>query len=382
MTRLLIVILTMLTLFTPFSGEMHAIENPLAKDNNFIGIHILFPEEIGDASTLVNGNGGEWGYVIIPIRTVDMDLVRWQKFMNEAKEKKVIPIVRIATEPSYKDTSTWRIPHKFDAVDYANFLNSLTWPTKNKYVVLYNEVNRFDEWGGSAPDPIKYADTVERASKIFKERDEDFYVILGGLDNGAPNDGRHMNNFTFLQQIADYKPEIFNMIDGFSSHSYPNPAFAQPPSNNKMGVATYRFEYNLINKYTNVKKPAFITETGWDATNVTEDRIAEYYKTSLEEIWGKDRDKIVAITPFILRSHGGFDEFSFLKDNTPTKYYQVFKDFPKIKGEPTVENTQQVAGYQANKKEVEKFSYEKVEFFNYETIPEFVKEYGKMLLGY
>lgn len=377
-----LIVISFIILFLTAKIPVHAVEDPLSKPNNFVGIHILFPEEVSEASKLVNGNGGEWGYVIVPIRTVDMDLKKWQKFMDEARAQKVIPIIRIATEPYYKNTATWRIPHKFDAVDYANFLNSLNWPTKNKYVVLYNEINRFDEWGGEAPSPEEYADILERAIITFKSRNPDFYIIMGGLDNGAPNNTQYMSNYAFLEEIAEKKPQLFREIDAFSSHSYPNPGFMQPPEEGKMSVATYRYEYNLINSYTDTKKPVFITETGWDTTKVSEDKVASYYKEALDDIWSKDRDKIVAITPFLLASHGGFDQFSFLKNGSPTKYYTTLKDYPKQKGEPTTESVKGEKAPQVTLKEKESFQFSPKKFFAYKNVPEIVKDYARSMLGY
>jgi len=219
----LIVCIFMLSL-TP--TRTYAVSDPLKTPNNFIGIHILFPSEVDEAAQLVNANGGEWGYVVIPMQARDRDMNKWQKFMDDAKRLKVIPIIRVATEGYYKDTSTWRVPDTFDAIDFANFLNSLEWPTQNRYIVLYNEVNRFDEWGGSKPNPEEYADIVEEATKVFKRRSDNFYIIMGGLDNAAPDNGEYMDNFTFLHQIAAYKPKVFDEVDAFSSHSYPNPGFA------------------------------------------------------------------------------------------------------------------------------------------------------------
>ena len=61
--------------------NIYAITNPLDFPNNKIGVHILFPSEIYNAAKLVNGNGGEWGYVVIPIQAKDRDMKKWQKFM-------------------------------------------------------------------------------------------------------------------------------------------------------------------------------------------------------------------------------------------------------------------------------------------------------------
>src|SRR5215469_12078387 len=119
-----------------------ASENPLAVANNKIGIHILDPSELPAAAKLVNNNGGDWGYVTIPIQSADEDLVKWQKFMDACKKYHVIPIIRLATQGDYFNTQVWRKPNENDIVDFANFLNSLEWPTKNRYIIVFNEVNR------------------------------------------------------------------------------------------------------------------------------------------------------------------------------------------------------------------------------------------------
>ncbi|HVZ67767.1 MAG TPA: hypothetical protein VG917_05940, partial [Patescibacteria group bacterium] len=45
--------------------------DPTSKPNNIFGIHILFPTELDKAAKLVNTNGGDWGYVTIPIQYGD-----------------------------------------------------------------------------------------------------------------------------------------------------------------------------------------------------------------------------------------------------------------------------------------------------------------------
>jgi len=248
----------------------------------------------------------------------------------------LIPIIRLATEPNWQNTATWRKPNDADILDFANFLNSLDWPTKNRYVILFNEVNRYDEWGGDPPDAANYASLVDFAYTTFKSRSQDFYVILAGMDNAAPNDGvKYVSDFNFLSEMQNFDPNVFNNIDGFASHSYPNPGFSQAPTSSPESVATYRYEYNLINTNTTVKKPAFITETGWDSTKVGDSQVASYFSEALTNIWSKDTDKIVAITPFLLDSEQGvFDKFSFLRNGTQTFYYKIIQAFQKIKGEP------------------------------------------------
>jgi hypothetical protein len=330
-------IFTLIIFFLAFSSQAHAIADPFEKNNNFMGVHILFPTELNRARTLVNSAGGDWGYVTVPLQAGDKDLQKWQRFMDEARDLHIIPIIRLSTEAHHKDTSVWRKPTDTDILDFANFLNSLSWPTKNRYVILFNEVNRSDEWQGEVPNPREYADLVSYASDVFKSKNGDFFLILGGLDAAAPNDGvKYMNSFVYLEEMSKHNPAIFNRIDGFSSHSYPNPDFSSPPSDSKrISVATYRFEYDYINSKASRKIPVFITETGWNNATLSEATIVSYYDTTLKTIWGQDKDKIVAITPFLLESQNGiFDKFSFIKDGQPKPYFKSVQEVEKIKGEP------------------------------------------------
>src|SRR3990170_4327364 len=116
---------------TLFSSSAEAIYDPLSLKNNKFGIHILFPEELSEASVLVNSTGGDWGYVTIPIKASDKDLVKWQTFMDNSARFHLIPLIRLATEGDYFNNSSWSKPTEYDVLDFANFLNSLSWPTKN-----------------------------------------------------------------------------------------------------------------------------------------------------------------------------------------------------------------------------------------------------------
>src|SRR5690606_16834868 len=96
--------------------------------------------------------------------------------------------IRLSTEPLHSNTSVWRKPNEADMIDFANFLNSLEWPIENRYIIVLNEVNRFDEWGGEPPNPKRYAELLSFASDVFKRRNENFYIIMAGMDNASPND--------------------------------------------------------------------------------------------------------------------------------------------------------------------------------------------------
>lgn len=359
----------------------YAIEDPLENPNNFFGIHILFPSELDQAKDVVNSNGGDWGYVTIPIQIIDLDLEKWQAFMDEAKRKHIIPIIRLATQNDPRNTAVWRKPMSSDIVDFANFLDSLEWPTKNRYVILFNEVNRFDEWGGEYPNPSEYADIVSYAHEVFKKTNPNFYLILGGMDASAPNDfHKYINGFAFLEDLLK-TTDIVNKIDGFSSHSYPNPAFSQPPIDFKrISVATYRFEYDLINKYSKKKIPAFITETGWSDKTIPPDIISEYYRTTFENIWGRDKDKIVAITPFLLAAGGEpFEQFSFFKNGKPSDFLKTVLSLTKSKGKPNLNLSRLVTAENPEPMITEKFEH--VKKVQEKSFSPLVVMYFKTILG-
>lgn len=324
------IIFTFLLLFLSINSAF-AVYNPTSVPNNKFGIHVLFSEEIFEAQKLVNSNGGDWGYVTIPIQSTDRDLEKWQKFMDDAKTLHLIPIIRLSTTGDYFNTSVWEKPKLTDIVDFANFLDSLDWPTKNRYVVVYNEVNRGDEWGGT-PNPFEYAQILDFAAETFKAKNPDFFVISAGLDNAAPNIfGQYMNEFDFMRAMSYEVEGIFAKVDGLASHSYPNPGFSQPPGGR--GVKSFKSEQNLAWYLGGKSSPVFITETGWSSESVPVEQIANYFRESFSNDWN-DKD-IVAVTPFLLRAgEGPFEKFSFISQSGENPRYKSLVQIPKNIGQP------------------------------------------------
>lgn len=318
------------------TGSVYAVENPFSSFNNKFGIHILFPQELSAAADLVNSSGGDWGYVTIPIQSGDKDLEKWQNFMDSAKKLHIIPIIRLATEGDYFNTKVWRKPNEDDILDFANFLNSLTWPVKNRYIVVYNEVNRADEWGGSV-NADDYTKLLAYTVNVFKSKSQDFFIISAGLDNAAPNKlPQYENEYDFLNDMNEAVPGIFSQIDGISSHSYPNPAFSQPPTNiSRNGVMSFDFERKLIKSFSGRDVPVFITETGWSTKAILDLTAADYYQRAFKTVWSDNG--VVAVTPFLLRANGAFEDFSFIApDGSQTYQYRMVKSIPKVRGLPAL----------------------------------------------
>lgn len=332
MKKILFVI-TIFIFLLSFTHKALAVYDPRSSDNNKFGIHILFPEEISEAAALVNSSGGDWGYVTIPIRASDRDLDKWQTFMNNAKKYHVIPILRLATDGDYFDKIVWSKPTNFDILDFANFLNSLSWPTRNRYIVVYNEVNRGDEWGG-IPNASEYAQILNYAVDEFKKKNSDFFIISAGFDNASINiPNQYVNQYTFMYQMEGAVPGIFAKIDGIGSHSYPNPGFSSPPTSAKNGIYSFFYQKNIADSLSGKNVPIFITETGWTSNKISQDEQSNYYDIAFRNYWNDLN--VVAVTPFIFTANqGSFVQFSFIKNGQKTKIYNTYKSILKVRGQP------------------------------------------------
>ncbi len=333
--RYLFILLTFVLLLVVAPSALAA-SSPFDHPNNKFGVHILFPSELADAAKLVNSNGGDWGYVTIPIQSGDKNRDKWQDFFDQCRKLHIIPIIRLATEGDYFNTAVWRKPNFLDVLDFANFLSDLSWPTKNRYVIVYNEVNRGDEWGGS-PNSGEYADILSYAVTAFKSKSSDFFIISAGLDNAAANTATSINEYSYLRGMNNAIPGIFNQIDGFGSHSYPNPGFSMPPwvSNNE-SIASFKYERSLIDQFVSKQIPVFITETGWSDKGISQETISSYYQHAFANTWSDS--SIAAITPFLLKAGGGpFAQFSLENtDGTLGKIFKTLQSLPKIKGMPVI----------------------------------------------
>jgi len=288
-----------------------AITDPENVANNKFGIHIFSEKDLDSAANLVNSSGGDWGYVTIVITEGERDKERWQKVFDQMRRIHLIPIVRLATKA---DGETWEIPRDEEINNWIAFLNSMNWVVKNRYVVIGNEPNRPNEWGGKT-DAAEYAKYLVKFSVGLKNASPDFFVLPAGLD-------AEKNESLFINTMISEVPDVFDHIDGWTSHAYPTSA-----------LDIYKTELKSIGK----DLPVFITETGWSNKKITEDEIGIKYKAAFENEWA-DKN-VIAVTPFILNyPHPPFTEFSWQKeDGTLYKYYDFVKLLPKVKGAPVQE---------------------------------------------
>lgn len=318
MKKIFSVIISFFILFTSITCVFA--ENPLEAPNNKFGIHITSENDLVDASKLVNSSGGDWGYVTFVITESERNHDRWQQVFDQMRRLHLIPIVRIASKP---EGETWTIPKHEEIDSWVSFLNSLNWVTKNRYIIVSNEPNHAKEWGGKL-DPAGYALYLKEFSTKVKEASPDFFILPAGLDGSSNNSRDTMEETRFLNLMVKAEPDIFDYIDGWNSHPYPNPS-------------TYYYDTELSYlKNLGVTKnlPVFITETGFSSEVYKEEEISEKFINAYKNTWNDPR--VVAITPFILNyPQPPFGKYSWKKENGSFyKHYSEVQKLEKIAGNP------------------------------------------------
>jgi len=335
-----------------------------------MGIHLLlddgrnawpegtWPEHVAYARQVV----GEWGYVTQLVCLDDLDPARWQVFFDLCAEYHLTPILRLATTYDVMH-GYWEAPPVGDdgsyravATQYADFVVALAWPVETHFVVVGNEPNHGNEWGGR-PDPAAYARFLIDIADAIHAADRSAWVLNGALDPYTPHTGGvpftdgmvYVDAEMFLDGMAEAEPRVFERIDIWASHSYPldslteppwiqvyqvdllngaeNPGHvAPPPGIYNRGVNGYEWELFKLSTYGVTDLLVMITETGWrhaesadpdatdkdrplpDAATVTRYMDLAFngnggrYPDLPEEGWTPwvADDRVLAVTPFAL----------------------------------------------------------------------------------
>ncbi|MFA6981842.1 MAG: hypothetical protein WC243_02380 [Patescibacteria group bacterium] len=308
------------------------------RKNNKFGIYIYAEQKefFELAQNLVNSNGGDWGYVLIPYNIRDYDRAKWQGVFESLNNKHLIPIIQL-----------WDVDpdnYKKDTKRAAEFLSGFAWPVKQRYISAYNETNDAKFWRGEV-DPAGYAKVLDYTIDTFMDENENFFIMNGAFNVSAPTDNTHMESFTYMYYMNKEVPGIFEQLDGWASHPYPQPNFAGSPSDKgRWSIRAYEDELEYLEDTLDVKKdlPVFITETGWahaegqdyNASFLTVSTIADYFELAFEDVWLKD-DRVQAVIPFTIWYEPPFDHFSWInKDDVPYLHFEAIKEMDKISGTP------------------------------------------------
>ena len=336
MIRLFLIVLS---LFVISASSVHAFYDPMSRKNNKYGIHIIDENDLTSASALVNSTGGDWGYVTLVIPENERKWEKWQSAFSEMRRLHLIPIIRLATR---LEGDTWAMPEENQARIWADFLDSLDWPIKNRYIIIFNEPNHRKEWGGEL-DPAAYADILDSFNTALKEKSEDFFILPAGLDASAANTSDTMDEAAYLKTMIGYKKHVFEAIDGWTSHSYPNPHFSGLASDRgRETISNFIWELNLLKSWgIDRNLPVFITETGWPHNAAganylySPEAISDFINETAGTIWTDER--IVAITPFVLNYQSyPFADFSWQRLNSDKfhTHFDTYRSLLKNRGEP------------------------------------------------
>ncbi len=312
--------------------------DPKEAKNNKFGLYIYAENKkfIKMASDMVNSNGGEWGYVLIPYNVKDYDTRKWRGVFSLLLEEKLIPVIQLYDVDADK--------YKKQTERAAKFLDSFLWPVKQRYISVYNEPNDAKFWKGYT-DAKEYARILDHTIEVFKEENPNFFMMNGAFNVSAPSGGGYVDAFEFMQDMDSAVSGIFTKLDGWASHPYPQPNFSGSPHLvGRNGIRAYEVELEFLREEMGVKKelPVFITETGWahaegaiyDSSFMPAETVAQYIKIAYEEYWLKD-DKVQAVMPFTIWYPPPFDHFSWVKkDYEPYPQFEVVKSMKKVAGTP------------------------------------------------
>lgn len=346
-----ILITFLLAILFLFPKPSFAIFDPLSVPNNKFGMLIVDTNDIPELPALLNSTGGDWGYVTLVIPDTDRNGYKWQRIFDQLRRLHLIPLVRLAT---HVQGSNWAKPNKDDNRDWKQFLSGLNWPTENRYVIIFNEPNHAKEWGGTI-DPEGYAKIFVEFAKELKSASEDFFILPAGLDASAASDGQSLDEAAFLSRMRQSEPSLFEFIDGWTSHSYPNPGFSGSPAASGRGtLRTYQWEQGILRSLGLTKTlPIFITETGWQHSQgkyinhrlLSPETVGGYLSQAAIFAWSDP--SIAAVTPFIFNYQDTlFDHFSWRQFGNSSYYphYFAYQAIVKPKGTPRQRESYQLSG--------------------------------------
>ena len=187
------------------------------------------------------------------------------------------------------------------------------------YLELWNEPNLAEGWGNH-PDPVQYAKYHMAVGRVVRRVSPRTKILNAALANSTGTDDNHdgrsgregdanLDSFYFMEQMLRAEPGMADLIDIWSSHSYP---FNHPPefSQDRFCVGAYRYEMDHYRSFTNRTLPVIITETGYrlgdHADNrfpeVTEDWRVAWTVGSYFKVW-LDDPNLLGVCPFILGNH-------------------------------------------------------------------------------
>lgn len=315
--------------------------------NNKVGMYVLnSSDQIAGAAELINSNGGDWGYVLLTMNLNDRGSGNWQSLFNAAASAHVIPVIQLFNAGVCSVDS-------MDFEGLAEMLNGLEWPTTRRYISIFNEVNAGDYWCGTA-SPEEYAKALDKALRAFKNQSDKFFIMPAAFNSSARSgavsneNAKYIGEDAFLAGMNQAVPGIFTRIDGWATHSYPQPNFSGSIYGGRDSILNYNWELGLLRQFGVSSLPVFITETGWLHREGQEscsqysqngllsaDAVAARYRDAYVNYWLRDA-RVVAVMPFVFASSDPCAAgFAWQKpDGSLYPQGEMLKSLPKTAGSP------------------------------------------------
>jgi len=307
--------------------------------NNKFGMYInASAAQVGEVAPLVNSNGGDWGWVLVPMDVRQRDPGLWQSIFEACKAHHIKPLVQLF------NNNTCDL-NEIDFPGLAGFFNELSWPTKHLYISVFNEVNAKDYWCEKLA-PEEYAVVLNTAIDSFKSVNSNFFLMPAGFNSSCRSGPRYLDEEDFLLRMNAAVPGIFGKLDGWATHAYPQPEFSgdfyNPPSwyGVRDQIENYKWEMGLLQRHFGVSGlPIFITETGWAHSEGSMPKkeykhssvTARYFDDAYRNHW-LPVNQIVAILPFVWYKTDA-PNFNWKRDDGSFySQYDVVMGFPKVAG--------------------------------------------------
>jgi len=306
--------------------------------NNKVGMYMRAEvDQIPEVAELVNSNGGAWGWVLIPFSVWDRGTDHWQAIFDQLRNHQLKPVIQLYTTEFGLDY--------LDFPGLATFLASLSWPTQYKYISVFNEVNAKYYWPGDT-SPEEYAVVLNSAIDDFKKVDESFFMMPAGLNSSARNSDTYIDEVDFLARMNVKVPGIFQKLDGWATHAYPQPEFSGDIYNMpghygvRDQIKNYTWELGLLRNYGVSSLPVFITEAGWAHKEGSDNPMPQYLPASVTAERFRDAyvnhwlpdPNVVAIMPFVWKQDNA-KHFNWVRDDgSYYPQYDVLKSIPKVIG--------------------------------------------------
>ena len=335
----------------PDAGEPDDI--PLGFDNRF-GIGLVGPGDVTDMDLSADLVGPEgWIKIIFPGVTADTQGAEpgWISAVEMAYDRDLIPVIRIG--PPWGDRN---VRNQADDDTYTSFTDlgqayrqvvedlplRENWPV---WIEIHNEPNLCyewecdpaatdDGWMGYQQIATEYAHMMrDVADALIDIDDPRIKITNGGLAPGGVTscecggdgfDGG-ITSVEFIEQMEAAVPDVFDRLDGWSSHPYPASGegydFMVPYDQAMPGLLYHHQELDAVGD----DLPVLITETGWNLDHGTREDVADWMVQAYQDPWLTD-DDILAVMPFMLRDPD-WDDFGWTApDATPYPVYGAVRD--------------------------------------------------------